>query len=705
MINELHQLSVAMREADVEIESWHQDYKEIPAIKKNAPCVHIVISGGTVTCVENIDAENGRHIRKYGNNHGAFPAMNLAALYRIEDEKIAKCLSHLIKNEGQGLDISTIKKWCYCNNWGKRFCEKYHRNMEERPKELLQLLQGETSFEPIQQLVKATRPFTDPQVLYNALETKAFELLEKKTNTVLALQILFYVGKERDDANKLSVIMDTVELEDSGLSSTKYAFTKGLNKALLQTNGKIQASKRTKPMQLFEKDAFDTPFAPTDIPMPEIKLAGGFTVKLRTMFSEWACQYRYNRSGNDTYPINPVKCQQLKDALDWLGKQENHDITWIKTGNQEILFVYPSKLPKVHPSFVNPFQRAQDGKDVSFEVEAQKFREYVTKTKAVDPEHYPDNMQFFILRKLDKARTKVVYTRCATPDEIISHSDSWRQASQNLPPLPPIISRQWTPFPFEIANIMNRVWKRNGTLASDKYKPVASYHGLELLLDGTEAMWNTDLRGLVENSLNLAVYAGLQLNSAMGRSKNNPKDKTIWQVREALVLIGMFLYWLQIRKGDYVNEYPYLLGQMLKVSDALHELYCHEVRGEIPPQLIGSGLYVSATETPLQALAQLGNRMNPYITWAKTNKEKRITIKRKDKEGNETSYQGPAAGYLLSVYSRTADLLKTVLTGQSRFNDQEKALLFIGYLASFSRAERKEGTVDNENDIGGNDDE
>ena len=70
-------------------------------------------------------------------------------------------------------------------------------------------------------------------------------------------------------------------------------------------------------------------------------------------------------------------------------------------------------------------------------------------------------------------------------------------------------------------------------------------------------------------------------------------------------------------------------------------------------------------------------------------------------------YQGPTAGYLLSLYNRIANQLRDVLTAQNRFNDHEKALLFIGFLASYSKTERKDGNADNSNegDRGGHDNE
>ena len=51
--------------------------------------------------------------------------------------------------------------------------------------------------------------------------------------------------------------------------------------------------------------------------------------------------------------------------------------------------------------------------------------------------------------------------------------------------------------------------------------------------------------------------------------------------------------------------------------------------------------------------------------------------------------------------------MKDVLTEQNRFNDHEKALLFIGYLASYPKSERKDENTDsiNEDEMGGNDNE
>ena len=714
MINELHQLSVAMQEANIDTDTWHREYKPIPKISSKVPCVRIVLSGGKVDRLESILPQVGNQIRKYGNNQGTFPAMNLAPLYRIQDEGTIKKLESLMDSNGQVMeDLSVIQSWCLQNNWCKKFSRKYHISMENIPKQLAKILKDEAVFEPAERLIQAVESFSNMEVLHRALEEKAFEMLEKKTDVILALQILFYKGKpdktSEEDFGSLSVIFDEDSLEDEGIPSIGLCFTKGLNNALLQAEKKQDEAKE-QGEENHGQDAFGMPYTPLDDPMPEVQLDGGVSVKLRTMFRESRCQFRYGRSGNDTYPLGAEKRQQLKKALEWLGDRERKDKTWVKTGRKEFFFVYPSKLPKVHMDFVRQFRRSEDSdhKKARFEAEAKSFREYLTKTKETDAEHYPSNIQFFVIRQIDKARSKVMYKRCSTPDEIVRCSDRWQKAAQNLPLLPYPISRQWTPFPFEVADIMNAIWRRDGVLASTKYKPIVSYHGIELMFNESAMMWEADLHRMVENSVNMAVFAGPWLNSVKGQNDRDRKDNVIWKVRDTLVLIGMLLYWLGVRRGDYMNEYPYLLGQMLKVSDSLHELYCHEVRkGEMPSQLVGNSLYVSAAETPLQALNMLARRMTPYLSWAKMNRDKRITTSRKDKDGNQMEYQGPTAGYYLAVYNRLANQLKEVLTEQNRFNDHEKALLFIGYLASYPKTERKDDISDsiNETEMGGQENE
>lgn len=695
MINELYQLSTTLSRMEIAGDKWHREYKSIPNIKANAPCVRIVFREDKVVCLDSVNADLGKRLRKYGNNQGTFPAMNLAPLYRVTDTERAQKISKLLKANDSQIDIQQIKEWCDCSNWGVKFSRKYKNSMREIPAKLEQMLQGEATYEPVVRLIQAVHPFVDPKVLHVELERAVWDMLERLVDPVLALQILFYIGKEEknpeDDYGSLSIIMDCDELEDDGMSSATETFTRGLNRALLAADatekGKAKAD---------EPDAFGIMFAPLEEPMPTVKLAGGFEVSLRTMFKGQPCQSRYGRFENATYPIAPEMRSSIQAALTWLSDAKMKNKTWVSIDKNEILFAYPSHLTESLPSFTVLFKVSDSGEKKSrFESEAKSFSEYLTKTKTADPENYPDNIQIFILRKLDKARTKVVYTRCATADDIVRSSAEWQRASKNLPEFP--IRYPWTPFPLGVADILNRTWKQDGTQATDKYKPVPVYHGMELLFGVSKPVLEKDLHFMLRHCANMALYAGGILNSVI---RYNTADAFIPKLQDALMMTGMLLYWLGSRKEDYMNEYPYLLGQILKVSDSLHELYCCEVRdGQIPPQLVGSGMYVAASELPAQTLAQLANRMIPYITWAKANRGACIKRKLKNRQGEEMEYFGPSAGYLLYAYEQIAKSLYPVLENKQRFNNYEKAQMFIGYLANLPK---NEDYGNKENIVGGN---
>lgn len=685
MINELYQLSVALSEMDIVPVKWHREYKPIPNITENAPCIRIVLCGDKVARLDSVNADLGQKLRKYGNNQGAFPAMNLAPLYRITDEAQAKQISDILQGGSNRLDIQQIKEWCTYNNWDAKLLSKYKNSMCKIPAKLEHLLQGDGGYEPALRLIQAARPFAKPEALHDELVRVVFDALEKRENVERALQILFHIDLKGQSHGNLSVILDCEALEDDSVSSATEKFTRGLNSALLAADatekGKAEAN---------EPDAFGVMFAPLEEPMPTVKLPG-FTVSLRTMFKGQPCQRRYGNFENASYPISPKVRADIQAALTWLSDVNMKNKTWVSTDKEEILFAYPSHLPESLPSFTALF-KAADKKESRFESEAEAFMEYMQKPKKVDTDNYPDNIQIFVLHKLDKARTKVVYTHCATVEDIVFRSGEWQAAAKNLPDLP--IHDLRIPFPLSVADILNRTWKRDGKELTDnsnsnskyKHKPVPVYHGMELLFGVSTPVLERDLHFMMESSANRAIYAGGAFNSVTRYNVTNPYSL---RLQDALVMIGMILYRLGCRKENYMKEYPYLLGQMLKVSDCLHEAYCYEVRnGQIPSQLVGNSMYVAASEMPTQTLAQLAHRMIPYITWAKANREACAKRKEKNQQGEEMEYSGPPAGYLLHVYEQIANELLPVLKDKQRFNDYDKAQMFIGYLAALPKKEK-----------------
>lgn len=680
MINELYSLSNAMERSGIQAQSWHRKYKPIPNIRANAPCIRIVISAGKVIGLSSVQQELGMHLRKFGTNQGSYPCMNLAPLYRITDDAIKEELEKLRPEDLTSDKLEEIKGWCSKNNWGSKFQSKYRISMESTANELAALV---PEYAPLQVLLNESNYFLNPERLHKELQAAVFRMLNDRENISLALNALFYFGKpdkdDADDYGSLSVALESPALIDMGTPAVSAKFTAGLNEALLRADsaGEYAGSSAI--------DAFGIPFEPIEEPMPEVKLAGGFDVKLRTMFKEQRCQTRYARIENASYPISPQMRKSLQAALNWLGSTEHKDVTWINTDKSEILFAYPSQLPETRISFTRMFKRPEQ-RDKAFEEQAKRFLSELQQSHKVGTDSRADRIQLFILRKIDKARTKVIYTRQTDPLELERRSEEWTiGCTENLPVFP--FGQPAVPFPLDTADILNRFWKQNGELATDKFKPVPKYHGMELLME-SDLPVTSDLHILSEKATTIGGFLGKRI-------ANHDIHHPIWaKIKDMLALMGLLLYREGIEKEIYMENLPYLYGQLLKASDELHALYCKVVRGgDLPPQLVGGSLFQSAAETPIRTLNLLSQRIMPYYTWAKSYRTKGVEEKGKE------SWR---ANWLYSTCETIMTKLRETWTPQTRFNDEEKAQLFIGYLAAFPKKEKTEVTQNKAEEEHGN---
>ena len=90
-------------------------------------------------------------------------------------------------------------------------------------------------------------------------------------------------------------------------------------------------------------------------------------------------------------------------------------------------------------------------------------------------------------------------------------------------------------------------------------------------------------------------------------------------------------------------------------------------------------MYQAAMDSPKQTLAQLGKRLAPYLVWARSHQDASFQIHK----GNGETMKSLTARSYLNILGSISERLYAVLTEQTRFDDMEKAQLFIGYLASF----------------------
>lgn len=667
LINELSSLSKALEQAGIVPLQSYRNYIPLPNVSAKAPCIRIWVKGGQVVDFEAIDRALAMQLRKFGSNQASFPGLNLISLYRVTDESEKKLVAQCIEKP-ESIDALQLHALCKENAWEPHQNSRIKNCFSATPREMAGLL--ETAGNPKENLLNTLAaecaPFANAQVLHESLTKAVFAKLEKKQDVGLALLILFQLGDAskpcKDDKRNTSVFFDTDAYDTYGMYAASREFTTYLNTAFLQAE-RIVTSNTTEDGLM---DSFGQIYVPTNSPMPKVKLAAGFEPALYTMFDGQPCQNRYHNFDDkrDSYPLSAQHRVQFQAALNWLGGDaKSKGITWLNTGKGEAVFAYPSSLPEAPLPYVQFFghpDRSETFKEISGSLLAA--------FNGIPPKDRPESVQVFVLRKIDKGRTKILYSESALADALMHAAENWDMACNDLPDIASI--RLSAPFPIDVAAVVNQVWRQDGE--SSTVSAMHPYEGIGLFLHRAQhRLLLHELHILVQHGMPLFIHAGPLLHS--GR-----KCSRVAQLEQILPVLSMLLFFSGNRKDDYMEATPYLMGQLLKASDELHALYCKVVRNnQIPPQLVGSALFVAASETPGRTLSQLSVRMVPYLSWAK-----QYRTKNEDSSG--------LAGWYLKVFEQIANKLATEYSVPMRWSDAQKAQLFIGYLASFPKQEKQD---------------
>lgn len=695
MINELYRLSGIIKNQGIDAKDWHREYKQLPKVTKKAPCIRIWLAGdGSVCEIESLDAELVKSLRKFGNNQGTFPAFNIVPLYRITEKKQFDALEQTEQNSSL-LNVGEIRSWCVNENWRGSLSNKINNCLHGAVLRLQNRIGQQSGDEAnlVLELIRIVNGFSNaPACSFRlALENCVFQKLETKQDIHTALAVLFHNGNPaakdpEKDSGTLSVILDVYDWQKYGYPVGSEHTTDWVNQILLKSDQVDDASQP----RCGETDAFGSPFVPVDDPMPNVRLKG-FDVTLRTMFAGQPCQYRYCTIENASYPIGRENRALVKKSLEWIADNNREGVTWQRIDQNEIVFVYPSKLPMIPPKFSSIFGPRQEMNDAQAQARFEGIAdEFIRTFQGIPPHEKPDSIQIFVVRKIDKARSKVIFTRNCSPEQLILAAKEWQAGCYNTTETE--FAQQITPYPLQAAHIVNNVWKQSGELANQgktTIESMKSYQGLELFLDlGLESVIRNYLHIVLRNSSGLVKYAGNWEHGGSARpTRKADEEKQKKEISLLLSLVGLLLYKRGMRKEIYMENMAYLVGQLLKISDEMHAFYCKVVRGgNVPPQLVGSSLFVTASEIPNQALAQLSIRMNPYITWAKQYRTKNIADK---------GVESWRAGWYIKLYEDTANKLHPIMMDATRFDDFGKAQFFIGYLASFPQKEKTEATDTN----------
>lgn len=689
MINELYELAQAMQNSHVLGDRYAQNYNEV-SYKK---CVCVCIADGHISKISSITQAQKANIRNYTEtSSGGFPCVKLAPLYRIADKDTIQMIKK-IKKKPELLDASTLLLLRNCaipanNNWDHSIVKKY-----EKANELASKIRKKMSTcpcVPFDILCKEFGAIQHPDIFHTDLAEAVFETLSAGIDVSLMLELLFFC-KEQEGCNskeekrgEISVLFDAESLYTLGMPVTSMKFAEELNTALLVAEQQKMGNCVAK-----VSDAFGHPYLFSKDVMPNVKIGAGFFVKTRTMNKDINCLHRYKQEGSQTYPASHSSRLDLQQALNHIAGIENEGKTWICIDSAEglprdILFAYPLRLNHIPEEFAKMFSRSTGiNTSISFSERAKKFVCELNSLHDLNTDSNAENIRIFILRRLNmdnnSGRTKVIYTRQTDAFELGKCSEAWTYGCANLPAFP--FGTPQTPYPMYVADILNRFWKQNGDVATDKFKPFPKYHGLELLMEPGLSV-TSDLHRLAESAMNIGAFLGTLWAK---RERSHP----IWkETKGMLAIMGLFLHRRQIRREQYMENLPYLYGQLLKAADELHALYCRVVRkGDFPGQLVGSSLFRSAVEAPIRTMQVLSQRVMPYYSWAKS-----YRLKNETEEGKESW----RAGWLYGICEQISGKLQDNWTEQTRFTDEEKAQLFIGYLAAFPRKEQVEQNTEEE---------
>ena len=679
MLNELYNLSTVLEASRIVPYSWHEDLKLLPNASERNPCYRILVgSDSSIAGIGPITMELASCLRKYETNNGdSFPGFNIRPLYRITDEGDKKHLKKWREGKEQ-VDLNLIKAWCaddQAKNWDAKSGKKMNKCLGATPKALQEgCADMPSDFDALKTLCQRVAELgtSASDKFFHALETFILRSFERDEYARHLLPVLIHEGsnskKPDDDRGSISVFLDVPDWKEYPVAHEKTM--KCINECLLahrRVDGGMGVGDES-------KDAFGHGAEGQEDKLPEVKLPILGGVKLRAMFSEIPCQYRYGTIDAGSYRIGADSRKRAKGALEWLGAADREGATWGRADDKELLFAYPGIIPKAPVKLASCFgARRQEDTEARF---ARYAEDVLISLKGLSFSLKDIELRVFSLRKMDKARTKVVFHRNYSAQRLEDAAREWQQGCANIPLIrmrawgeekgKTILAEPETPFPLQISDCLNRVWKMDDTSAGKVYS-VPKSSGVELLLDESTVVHQVPhlLAVAVQNSKGLFLSLGNVLH------RNEVVDLKGFNKHKQLMpaVLGLLLWKLGFKKESYMDNSSYLIGRMLKLVDELHALYCKEVRkGSLPPQLLGNALMAAALDSPTQALAQLALRIAPYLGWARTN-------------------SSDSAG-LSRYFLKELGLVESKLHHQAlptRLDDAARAQLLLGYVSAGSQ--------------------
>ena len=326
-------------------------------------------------------------------------------------------------------------------------------------------------------------------------------------------------------------------------------------------------------------------------------------------------------------------------------------------------------------------------------------------------------LEVLVIRRLDPANKKVVHKTSYSIEKFSDFAREWQDSHRNVPEIrlfiPPrkkgeelLLKSPGFVSPGKMVDILKRVYTHSGRKSTEVPGPTfTDTFRLLTTVAGTNG----------ENAarlLSVTLYRAGHLLAGIARYRSQSfkeyKENDLITALNVVSVLGILLSKLCHSKDKYMNELPFLLGQLLAGADTLHRGYCMDQRGEaIPSSLLGNALLPTAGKNPSSALAQLAERWKVYHGWAdKTRNRPDFIVK--IKEGIERAgKKSPGARKLRNIrdgawialhLKEVAESISTQLGSLPPMDDLFKAKLLLGYLAGFPKTTPTKSKTDEDKD-------
>ena len=486
MIDELVKAANALQDAGISATDWYGKLKTLPRVTAKEPCLRVWLTDdGHIHGLEAISAELALDLRKFEPDLGkSLPGFNVQPLYRV-----VKTSDDLKKAKGKVAEKLKTE-------WAKEFLEN---PVDERERDdFWQKTRArlEQSFgrvlEDLEQRCKDN--LVDGETLQNFLEIikkidiQRFQeeycsLLQQKvlSGDLSALLMCYFVTADQkqkeDGSSKVAVPKYTLFLDVKNYNQYPVAHIKTIERlnSLLSSKKPEQST----PLQTEETDAYGFDTSELEEKFAEVVLPALGGVKLRSQVKEVPTQARYAVCEAKTFHVGSKSRKRTKRALEWL---KDHDgRTYGIAGEKELLFAYPSVLPKKQVPLIKMLGAQQDNSYQDEDSFKRLAESVIQQLKGSGAGIAKAELQIFSLRKMDTARTKVIYYRNITVASLELASMSWHEGCQNIPALSvqdcskeknektgksfPVSVEGKTIFPMKLYRYLNAIWKQDGTRA------------------------------------------------------------------------------------------------------------------------------------------------------------------------------------------------------------------------------------------------